>query len=493
MSEQSQTPDQPRSAKLPETGMSQEEIFGYFKELKSGDLDWRDGRIMGYIYAPDEHVLDLARAAYMHFLIENPLDPTVFPSLLKLENDIVGIALDHLNAPETAAGNFTSGGTESILLAVKAARELARRERGIETPAMIMPVTAHAAFHKAAEYFDVEKIMVDVDPDSFRATREAFEEALTPETILLVASSPSYAHGVIDHIEDIGALAEENDLLLHIDACVGGWLLPYFERLGKDVPPFDFRVPGVTSISMDLHKYGYVPKGASLVLYRDKAIREHQIFSCSTWTGYTVINPTVQSSRTGGPLGAAWAVLHRLGDDGYLDIARHMKDATDKLVAAIDEMPDLDVMVDPDFCMFAITSDTLDIFQLVDEMKVRDWYVQPQLHCRGHRANIHLSVNLAIAHQIDNFLERLDEAVEATRSAEPVELPPGMAGQLEAMLGSELSPEVFSQMLGAVGVENFELPERTAVINHLLDNLPENVSQDLLTRFFNELLSPNRD
>lgn len=474
--------------KLPAKGLTSEAIDQHLSALEAQDLNWRDGRIMGYIYAPREETLEVARQAYMRFLIPNPLDPTVFPSLLKLENEIIGVALEHLHAPrETAAGSFTSGGTESIILAVKAARELARRTRGIDTPQMILPVTAHAAFHKAAEYLDVEKVMIDVDPKTFRARPEAYAEAITERTILMVASAPSYAHGVVDPIPEIGAIALERDVLLHVDACVGGWLLPYFERLGEPVTPFDFRVPGVTSISMDFHKYGYAPKGASVVLYRDKSLREHQIFSCSTWAGYTIINPTVQSSRSGGPLAACWAVLNHIGDEGYLEMARQMRDATKKLVAAIDAMPDLDVMVEPDFCMFAITSDTLDIFHLVDEMKVRGWYVQPQLHTGQHRANVHLSVSVAIAPQIDDFIARLEEAVEATRALPSAAPPPGFAEQLGAMLGTGLSPETFQMLLAGVGVQGFTLPERSAVINAILDALPEQLSEQILARFMNEL------
>ncbi|MBW1887159.1 MAG: aspartate aminotransferase family protein, partial [Deltaproteobacteria bacterium] len=264
--------------KIPQKGIPREEIFQKLEELRSNDLDWRSGRAFGYVFDAGAEAMEVGKQAYSMFLTENALDFTVFPSLLQLENELVSMASIHVGGDEDVVGNFTSGGTESIILAVKTARDYFRAKRpDISEPEMILPTTAHAAFHKAAHYLDLKVVQVMVDPKTFKAEVELVRQAITPNTILLVGSAPSYAHGVVDPIRELGQLALEHDLLLHTDACMGGFLLPYFRRLGSSVPDFDFSVPGVTSLSMDLHKYAYTPKGASLVLYRNKDLRRFQI------------------------------------------------------------------------------------------------------------------------------------------------------------------------------------------------------------------------
>ena len=283
---------------LRETGLSHDEIMGELEGLKAEDLKWRGGSAFSYVYHAGDDIERVGKEAYMMYLSENGLDPTVFKSLLKFDTGVVAIGLEHLNAPEGAVGNFTSGGTESIICAVKAARNYARKVRGIAEPNIIIPVTAHAAFHKAAHYLDMECRIAPVDTTSFKADVDAMAALIDENTALIVGSAASYAHGVIDPITELGQPALERGVLLHVDGCIGAWLLPYFARLGGTVEPFDFSVPGVTSISMDYHKYAYCPKGASVVLYRDAAVRHHQIFSCADWSGYTVVNAVVQSSLT---------------------------------------------------------------------------------------------------------------------------------------------------------------------------------------------------
>jgi sphinganine-1-phosphate aldolase len=307
--------------KIPQHGLSREQILTTLEAYRADDMPWRDGRTWAYVYDPGPAAEEVIKQAYMMYLTENALDPTVFPSLLRLENELVAMAAAHLHGGASVVGNFTSGGTESIILAVKTARDHARDKRPhITEPEIVMPATAHAAFQKAAHYLGIKPVLVPVEPRSFKADVEALRRAITTNTILLVGSAVSYAHGVVDPIRELGQLALEHDLLLHVDACMGGFLLPYFRRLGAPVPDFDFSVPGVTSMSMDFHKYAFAAKGASVVLYRDKELRKYQIFTCANWSGYTMINATVQSSKSGGPLAAAWAVLHFIGDGGYLEI-----------------------------------------------------------------------------------------------------------------------------------------------------------------------------
>ena len=481
--------------KIPEYGLSSEQVMGELRAARGQDLDWRAGRCFAYIYDGGEEIERTAKAAYLEFLSENALDPTVFPSLLRFERDVVAIGAEHLGGdPATTYGSFTSGGTESILLAVKAARDWARTHRPeVTRPRMAIPVTAHAAFHKAAHYLGLELDLVEVDPETYQAGPQHFEPHLGEQTILLVGSAPGYPHGVCDDLEGIGRLALERGLLLHSDACMGGWMLPYFKRLGAPVRPFDLSVPGVTSISMDLHKYAYCPKGASLVLYKDKELKKHQIFSCSGWTGYTIINPTVQSTKSGGPLAAAWATLRSVGDRGYLDLARPVYEATRALVEGVRAIQGLRVMGEPEFCLIAVEgTEGVNPFQVVDEMNQRGWYLQPQMGLRRpdgthYRPNFHVSVNASTADKAEAMLADLREVVEQVRAAPQVDLAGQVVAALSVMDASKMSDEAFSSLLSMAGIQGTELPERMATIHGLLDALPPELADRVLTVFFNEL------
>jgi glutamate/tyrosine decarboxylase-like PLP-dependent enzyme len=329
-------------------------------------------------------------------------------------------------------------------------------------------------------------VLVPVDPQSFRADPEAVGAAITPETVLLVGSAVSYAHGVVDPIGELGAIARERELPFHVDACIGGFLLPYFRRLGSPVPDFDLRVPGVTSISMDLHKYAFAAKGASTILYRSAALRRHQIYACASWSGYTVINPTVQSTKSAGPIAAAWAALHAIGDDGYLEIARMVRGATARIVEAIDAIQDLRVLGRPDMNLLAFASDGPSVFHIADEMKERGWYVQPQLAFGRSPENLHLSVNPASVHLVDALLADLRECAEKARA-----LPSGaLAARIRAAFG-ELRPEdlggdTFRGLLAMAGVGD-GLPPRMAEINEVLNALPPPLRERLLVEYLNGL------
>src|SRR6478752_4032452 len=246
-----------------------------------------------------------------------------------------------LDDPDHATRTLSSGGTESILLAVQGARD---SRPDVVRPRMVLPATAHAAFHKAAHYFGVEAVLVPVGPD-FRADAAAMADAIDDDTVLVVASAPSYAHGVVDPVTEIAAAAAARGVRCHVDACIGGWVLPYAARLGRNLPPWTFTVDGVTSISVDLHKYAYAPKGTSILLHRTAELRRPQFFASAAWPGYTMLNPTMQSTKSGGPLAGAWAVVNTIGDDGYLDLAREVFDGIDALVAGISAIDGLRVVV----------------------------------------------------------------------------------------------------------------------------------------------------
>ncbi len=468
-------------------------MFAALEDYRSGDVPWRSGRTWAYVYDAGDQVGAVTKDAFGMYLTENGLDPTAFPSLLRLENEVIAMLAAHLGGDADTVGSFTSGGTESIILAVKSARDRARALRPeIGRPELIVPHTAHAAFQKACHYLDVVPISVPVGAD-FRADPEAIRAAVTPNTVLIVASAVSYAHGVLDPIAEIAAVARDHDLLFHVDGCIGAFLLPYFRRLGRDVPAFDLSVPGVTSISCDLHKYGFAPKGASVLLYRNRSIRRHQVYACANWSGYAVVNGTVQSAKSGGPLAAAWAALSYIGDEGYLDLARQMLSSTEAVLAGIEARPDLRVLGEPDTNLVAVASDTVDVFHIADEMKQRGWYIQPQLCFATSPRNFHLSINPKAAGWIDEFFADLDASIEAARA-----LP---SGHLRALVtqafadgaGDGLDPEMFQQMLAMVGIDGVTLPERMAPINEVLDAMPTSVREELLRDFMNDLYVPPSD
>jgi glutamate/tyrosine decarboxylase-like PLP-dependent enzyme len=474
--------------RIPEKGWSRERVIESLEEFRAGDVPWRAGRTWAYVYDPGPAAEEVIKAAFTMYLTENALDPTVFPSTLRIENELVAMAARHLQGGAEVVGNFTSGGTESILLAVKTARDRARALRPeVRAPEVVLPTTAHAAFHKACHYLDVKPVLAPVNPETFKADAGAMRAAITPNTILLVGSAVSYAHGVVDPIEEIGELALAHDLLLHVDGCMGGFLLPYFRRCGAPVPRFEFDVPGVTSISMDFHKYAFAAKGASVVLYRSKELRRYQLYACSNWTGYTVINPTVQSTKSGGPLAAAWAALHFIGDDGYLEIARTVLAMTRRIADYVDAHPDLRLLGRPEMNLVAFTSDTVSVFHIADEMRERGWFVQPQLGYADSRENIHLSVNPASVRWIEPLLSDLGESVEKARA-----LPTGeLAAKIQAAFGNlepdALGPETFARLVGMAGVQGTALPGRMAGINEVLNALPVPLRERLLVEYLNEL------
>lgn len=473
---------------IPDHGWSSQDIFASLEAFRADDMPWRDGRTWAYIYDPGAEAESVLKQAYTMYMTENGLDPTVFPSTLRMETELVAMGAAHLGGDANVVGNFTSGGTESIMCAVKAARDWARAHKPhIKEPEILLPSTAHAAFQKAAHYLCLKVVVAPVDPVTFRADPEAMRQAITPNTILMVGSAISYAHGVVDPIRELGALALEHGLLLHVDGCMGGFLLPYFKRLGRDIPDFDFSVPGVTSMSMDFHKYAFAAKGASVVLYRSKELRRYQIYACSNWTGYTIINPTVQSTKSAGPLAAAWAVLHFFGEAGYLEIARQVLDATQRIADAIDRMDDLRLLGRPDMNLVAFTSDTVSVFHVIDEMKARGWYVQPQLSYQNSKENIHLSINPASVRWIDPMLADLETCVAVAKTMKSGELAAAVKEMFGSIDADTLTPDKFGEMLGMAGIQGSTLPSRMAEINEVLNALPVKIREKLMTEYLNDL------
>jgi glutamate/tyrosine decarboxylase-like PLP-dependent enzyme len=393
--------------RFPEKGRAKDDVLKQMQALREKDVNWQDGRVFGLVYHAGDEVYELLKEAYNMFFSENGLNPLTFPSLRQFETEVVEMAIDLLEGDEDAVGNMTSGGTESILMAVKTARDWARVNRPeISAPEMILPLTAHPAFEKAAHYFNVDPVHVAVG-DDFRADVVAAEAAITPNTILMVGSAPSYPQGIVDPITELAQVAQKHALLFHVDACMGGFMLPFVRQLGYPVPDFDFRVPGVTSISADLHKYGYAAKPASLILYRDKDVRRHQLFVYTDWSGGIYASPTMTGSRPGGAIAAAWAVMKHLGMEGYLSIADEVMRAAVAMQEGIRAIEGIEVLGSPAMSVFAIGSDSLNVFEIGDEMTLRGWHMDRQ----QFPSSLHMTVNFAQTAMVDLFIQDLRKSV----------------------------------------------------------------------------------
>jgi glutamate/tyrosine decarboxylase-like PLP-dependent enzyme len=480
---------------LPQTGIPAEDVLEELRALRSGDVPTHGGRTLAYVYDSGLPGLDdLAITAYALASATNGLDPTVFPSLVRMENDVVAAAARLLGGGPEAAGSVTSGGTESCLLAVHAAR-VARPD--ITTPRMVLPVTAHAAFHKAAHFFGVAPVVVPVDPDTFRADPVAMSDAMDDRTVLVVVSAPSYAHGVVDPVAPIAAAAAERGIRCHVDACIGGWVLPYFRRLGVDVPDFDLSVPGVTSISVDLHKYAYCPKGTSVLLHADAALRRSQYFASAAWPGYMMLNATIQSTRSGGPLAAAWAVLRHIGDDGYAELAARTLSAVRAIRSGIGRIDGLRVLGDPEATLLAATvdGDDVDVYTVADEMARRWWYVQPQFGYGPSPASLHLTVTAANHGTEPDLLADLADSVTAACRLGPARTPAGLVSVLAGLDPDTLTPEQFAGLLAGAGLAGTDgrvrLPDRMAGVNSLLAAAPPALRERLLVEFLGALYTPS--
>jgi len=477
--------------KIPSRGLSRAEITHALAEARRDDFPFRNGKLFAYTFEAGEEIDTIGKLAFTEYLTENGLDPTTFPSLKRFENDLVDMARRHLGGDAAVVGNFTSGGTESILLAVKTARDFARKTRPeIVSPSMLVPETAHAAFHKAASYLGVRLVATKVDPDTYRADVEDMAKKLDASTILVVASACSYAHGVVDPVPAIAALAKERGVLCHVDGCMGGFLLPYFRRLGEPVPDFDFKVPGVTSMSMDFHKYGLCPKGASVVLYRDEALRRHQVFVCADWTGYTMFNATLQSSKSGGPLAAAWAVLQFLGEEGYTKIAAELLAARKKLVAGVSAIPGLTMMGEPEMSLVAFTSAEVSVFQLESALRGRGFAVQAQLGYGASKANLHMTVNPGNTKVIDDFLVVLAEETAKLRAEGAGAAPSPEVVALAAMLRDTLENDQDGVAAAHVIAQADTRPGKMAETSQLLDLLGPREREKLLLAFVSRMFTP---
>lgn len=415
---------------FPPKGLPKEHVLSLIRAFKKEDSNWRQGRLFGLVYYAGQDVEEMSREAYDSCMFENALSPFDFPSLLKMETEFISMVASLLNGDQNTAGSMTSGGTESILMAVKAARDWAAENRpSIKKPEMVAPLTAHPAFNKAADLLGLKIVQTPVDP-SFRANVKAMKEAITANTVMIAATAVTYPHGVIDPIPEIGKLAVDKNLWFHVDGCLGGYMLPFLKKLGHEIPPFDFSVPGVRSLSADIHKYGYISKGVSTVLYRDREFRRYQFFVHADWPGGVYATPSLSGARPGGAIASAWAIVRHLGEEGFARLAKQAREAAIRLMEGIRSTPGLFVLGDPPATVFAFGSRTIDVYRLAFQLKQKGWH----LHAQHRPASLHMTVSPYHEKIVEPFLYDLRNAAEQLSERE-LEKPSDEAA-LYGMLGT---------------------------------------------------------
>jgi sphinganine-1-phosphate aldolase len=426
-------------AVLPENGTARSQVKETLKQLHTQDTNWHDGRVFSLVYdAGDEHTQFL-KDVYSMYFHENGLNPGAFPSIKKYESEVVSMAANLLGGGAHAAGTMTSGGSESIMMTVKTHRDWAFATKGIKQPEIIMPATVHPAFDKAVHYFGVKPIKIPVTSKQ-QVDVEAVKRAINPNTILIVGSAPQYPHGVMDPIEALAKLAKENGIGMHVDACVGGFMLPFLKKLGHDIPPFDFSVDGVTSMSADLHKYAFTAKGASVVLYKDKDLRRFQFFVSKDWPGGMFASPTVTGTRPAGSIAAAWATLQAMGEDGYLKLYRDLFETREKFRKGL-ETAGFKIVGNPIGTLLAYESPEASIFIIADLLEKKGWFVDRQMM----PDSIHLTITPAHTPIVEKYLSDLIEARDYAK-AHPELAGEGMAA-MYGMVASIPDPTMVHQFL----------------------------------------------
>ena len=399
---------------LPTKGIPAPQVFDELESLRAGDVDWRSGRVFSLAYYAGPQAIAVAEDAYRRFSGENALSTDAFPSLKMMQSDVLSMVGPWLGADKDSAGFMTSGGTESILMVVKAARDQFAQTEGVTKPNIVLPTSAHAAFEKACHYFGVESRRADVGED-WRADIAAMDRLIDDNTVMLVASAPQYPQGVIDDVTGIAELAQQHGINCHVDACMGGVTLACLEKLGQPIPAWNLRVPGVTSISVDLHKYGYTSKGASVVMYRSKSLRAHQGFFTDNWLGGMYASSGMLGTKSGGSIASAWAVLRHLGEDGYTALTQQTRNATVQLADHIVAHPQLALRAYPEstlICFGAADPTELNVFAVADELRIRGWYVDRQTP----PDSLHCTVNAIHHDKIAAFVSDLDASINTVLS-----------------------------------------------------------------------------
>lgn len=396
--------------KLPTEGKTRADVMASLERSMAGDLAWDEGRTFSLVYGVGAEHLRLLQEAYSLFMATNGLGAgRIFKSLSTLEGELVSMSAELLGGAD-CPGNVTSGGSESIILGVRAAQERARAERPrVTRPEVVLPASAHPAFDKAAHIFGIRNVRTPITKD-YVADVQAMADAVNENTIGLVASAPNYPFGTIDPVTAIAEIARRHALHLHVDACVGGFALPFLRKLGQPIPPFDFGVPEVSTISADLHKYGFAARGTSLILYRDQTLQRRVGFKLDDWSGGPYRTPTMAGSRPGGMIAAAWAVFQHYGEAGFLELNRTMLDTSQRLRRGIEAIPGFHVLGDPAMYVWGFASDAIDVMAVADAMAERRWYLGRQLTTPP---SLHVVLTPIHAPVVDGFLRDLREVAES--------------------------------------------------------------------------------
>jgi len=398
---------------MPATGQASSQILDQLDTFKEHDPEYKNGKVWSLVYYIDEAHQDFLKESYFKYSCENGLNPTAFKSLKKFESEIISATANILNGTEEVCGVVTSGGTESCLMAVKTYRDMAKDKRGVKKPEMIIPESAHVAWYKASEYFGVKIRMVplkeDLSPDL-----KKMKKLINRNTVMILGSAPEYPHGTIDPIEEMGALAQKYNIPMHVDACVGGFILPFMEMNRVDIPKWDYQVPGVTSISADIHKYGYAAKGASTITYRNLDYLRYQMFVQPNWSGGVFASSALLGTRPGGAYAAAWATLQYFGIDGYKKLADETWQAVSKLKEGVTAIPELEIMGKPMGPLFAYKSidPSVNIYAVGDQMDAKGWQVN-----RNQKPNgLHAMVTAQHLKVVDQYLADLKECVAIVKA-----------------------------------------------------------------------------
>ncbi|SCU88453.1 LAFA_0E12794g1_1 [Lachancea sp. 'fantastica'] len=381
--------------------------------------DWEAGKVSGAVYHGGHDLIRLQSQAFEKYCVANQLHPDMFPAVRKMESEVVSMVLEMFNAPKsTGCGTTTSGGTESLLLACLSAKMYALHRKGCKNPEIIAPVTAHAAFAKAAHYFGMTLRNAPLDPKTFKVDLKRVRRLINKNTVLLVGSAPNFPHGIVDDIEGLGKLAQRYGIPLHVDCCLGSFLIAYMEKAGfKELPPFDFRVDGVTSISCDTHKYGFAPKGSSVIMYRNRELRKYQYFLSTDWCGGLYGSPTLAGSRPGSLVVGCWATMIHMGQQGYIDSCKEIVATTRELKKYIqDEIPQLEIVGDPLCSVIAVKSSQINVHHLADKLTSKGWH----LSALQNPPALHFALTWLTRLSIDDLRRTLHECVKEL-SAEPNE------------------------------------------------------------------------
>ena len=400
--------------KIPKTGINEKDLFEYMENSMHSDIDWRSGKTFGAVYYPGDKYSKAISNAYIKYMHENAFDPQLFSSILTMENELVQQTASLFSSNQKLFGNLTSGGTESIFLSVLSARNWSNKQKTIKNPEVILSSSAHPAFLKAMNFLRIKPVIVPTKKD-FNLSLNGFKEAINQNTILLVASAPAYPTGMIDPISELSNLALENKLLLHVDACIGGFLLSYLKKCNYNIPLFDFNLDGVSSLSVDLHKYAYAPKGSSVLLYRNDELRKQQFSVYPNWEGGIYGSTSFLGTKPGGIVAASWFALNHIGENGYIELTQKTMSATKVIYDFIQNSEHLSLIGNPIMSLIAFHSEKYDIYHIADELSNLGWYIGRLQNPRG----IHLVVSQIHADgAAENFIADLKSVLKSLSNSE---------------------------------------------------------------------------